>query len=58
MLYIGLYICHDFQIIIDAEKGRFYGLAWKDIERYNAKLAVYGEYLKWKCQKNDPNAPK
>lgn len=43
------------------EKKRFYELAQKDAERYNAEVQAYGgedTTRRKKKQKKDPNAPK
>lgn len=45
----------------DEEKKRFFELAQKDAERYQAEVQAYGgedAFRKKKRQKKDPNAPK
>lgn len=45
----------------EEEKKRFYELAQKDAERYQAEVQAYGgedSLRKKKRQKKDPNAPK
>lgn len=49
------------QTMSEDEKKRFYELAQKDAERYNAEVQAYGgedTTRRKKKQKKDPNAPK